>query len=111
MSKINIYKQKVRIGKLDWDINVLPETHQDELDGRCSNPLKAYIEINPELDDFTELETVYHEIIHAIEGMRRLDLSEETVTMLGNSLASLFVSNPWLITYTNQQVKKIILDY
>jgi len=110
MKQLNLYNQQVRIGKLDWDINVLPEALHDELDGRCSSPLKAHIEINPELDDFTELETVYHEIIHAIEGMRRLDLGEETVTMLGNSLASLFVSNPWLITYTNQQVKKIILD-
>lgn len=109
MSKINIYKQKVRIGKLDWDIDVLPESLHDELHGRCSTPLKARIEINPEIDDFTELETVYHEIFHAIEGMRRLDLTEETVTMIGNSLASLFVDNPWLITYTNQKVKNIIL--
>lgn len=110
MSKINIYKQKVRIGKLDWDINILPESLHDELDGRCSTPLKAFIEINPELDDFNELETVYHEIFHAIEGMRNLDLSEETVTMIGNSIASLFVENPWLITYTNQKVRKILFD-
>jgi hypothetical protein len=110
MSKINIYKQKVRIGKLDWDINLLPESLHDELDGRCSTPLKAFIEINPDLDDFNELETVYHEIFHAIEGMRNLDFPEETITMLGNSIACLFVRNPWLITYTNQKVRKILLD-
>ena len=110
MSKINIYKQKVRIGKLDWEIDLLPESMHDELCGRCSTPLKARIEISPELDDFDELDTVYHEIFHAIEGMRRLDLSEETISMIGNSLASLFVDNPWLITYTNQKVRKILFD-
>lgn len=109
MKQLNLYNQQVRIGKLDWDINVLPETMCDELDGRCSTPLNALIQISPELDDFNELDTVYHEIIHAIDSMRHIDLSEEQVTMLGNSLASLFVSNPWLITYTNQKVRKIIL--
>jgi hypothetical protein len=45
MSKINIYKQQVRIGKLDWDIDVLPESMCDELCGRCSVPIEAQIQI------------------------------------------------------------------
>lgn len=110
MSKINIYKRQVRIGKLDWDIDILPEDKCDELDGRCSTPMNARIQINPELEDFNELDTVYHEIFHAIDAMRHINLTEEQVTMLGNSMASLFLDNPWLITYTNQKVRKILFD-
>ena len=109
MAKLNLYQQQIRIGKLDWDIQVLPEDKRDELDGRCSMPVEATIEINPELDLFDELDTVLHEALHAIDLMRGLHLSEDQVTKLGNSLATLFVQNPWMITYINTRVKQIIL--
>jgi hypothetical protein len=109
MSKINLYNRTIRIGKLDWEINVLPEDQRDELHGRCSVPIDATIEINPELESFDELDTLLHETLHAIDSMRQLDLTEELVGKLGHSLATLFVQNPWMITYINNKVKEIIL--
>jgi len=107
--KLNLYEQKIRIGKLDWDINILPESERDELHGRCSVPMDSMIEINPEIDAFDELDTLLHETLHAIDGMRHLKLSEAIVGKLGYSLALLFVQNPWLIKYIDSRVKEHLL--
>ena len=102
----SLFKQKVRIGPLNWDIVELPEKERLTLDGKCSVPIDATIALNPKLKGMEALETLLHESIHAIDCMRHLKLKEEMVGKLGYSLALLFSQNEWMLDYAKSKIKE-----
>ncbi len=101
----NIYKEKIIIGPLAWNIKPLDPKDCIEFDGLCSIPLDAEIFIDKSLRGERAIDVILHECLHAMEHMYDVDLTEETVGKLGNMLGKLFIQNPWLVDYIKQEIK------
>ena len=104
----SVFNKKLRIGPLNWDIKELPDEECLKLDGKCSVPIDASIYINPNLKGMEALETLLHESIHAIDGMRNLKLKEEIVGKLGYSIALLLYQNKWILNYAKDKINEEI---
>ena len=102
--KINAIGKTVRIGPLHWDIKEMAEEHQDTFHGLCSVPIEKTIYLHPKLSGMDALETLLHESIHAIDGMRHLKLKEEMVSKLGYSFALLLAQNDWILEFAKQKI-------
>lgn len=102
--KINAIGKTVRIGPLDWDVKEMKEEHCPEYMGLCTVPIEKTIYLHPELKGMEALETLLHECVHAIDGMRHLKLKEEMVAKLGYSFALLLAHNDWILDYAKQKI-------
>ena len=110
---MNIYEQVVVTGQVRWDIKQLSIKDNLEYDGLCSIPMEHEISISTEIVGERAIDVLLHECLHAMEHMYDIDLPEETVGRLGNMLGKLFVENPWMTEYINEQIqisKKPITD-
>jgi len=106
----------LHIGGIDWDIIDLKED-EDECAGKCSTPVMHTIKINKNqfLDPNQDyVDTILHEILHAICSMYLLsksDLTEVQISKVAEGLEKLFLQNPdfgnWLVDYTNWQRKEL----
>jgi hypothetical protein len=102
---MNLYEQVVITGKLHWDIKPLSVRDNLEYDGLCSIPMEAEIFISNEAEGERAIDVLLHECLHAMEHMYGIELPEETVGKLGNMLGKLFVENPWMTEYINEQIQ------
>lgn len=102
---MNIYDQKVITGQVSWDIKQLSIKDSFEYDGLCTIPMEHEISISTEISGERAIDVLLHECLHAMEHMYDVDLPEETVGKLGNMLGKLFVENPWMIQYINEQIQ------
>lgn len=101
---MNIYEQTVKTGQVSWSIQPLSVKDSFEFDGLCSTPMEAEISIEASLNGERAIDVLLHECLHAMEHMYDYELSEETVGKLGNMLGRLFIENPWLTEYINEQI-------
>lgn len=102
---MNIYDQKIVTGPVVWDIKPVAIKDSFDYDGFCSIPMEHEISINSEISGERVIDVLLHECLHAMEHMYDIDLSEEVVGKLGNMLGKLFVENPWMIQYINEQIQ------
>jgi hypothetical protein len=106
----------LHIGGIDWDIIDL-QKDIDDCAGKCSTPVRHTLQINKKqfLDPKQDyIDTILHEIIHAICSMYLLsksDLTEMQVSKIAEGLEQLFLQNPdfgrWLVEYTDWQRKEL----
>lgn len=103
---IDIFQQKVVIGPLEWQIQHVDEEDMSTLYGQCFAPLSAKIKLNPENTGMRALDTLLHEIVHAMDMMALTNLKENQVERLGYMLAMFMRDNPWIHEYAKQQVNE-----
>jgi hypothetical protein len=102
---MNLYEQIVITGKLHWDIKPLSIKDNLEYDGFCSIPMEAEIFISNDAEGERAIDVLLHECLHAMEHMYGIELPEDTIGKLGNMLGKLFVENPWMTEYINEQIQ------
>ena len=102
---MNLYEQVIVTGKLHWDIKPLSVRDNLEYDGLCSIPMEAEIFISNDAEGERAIDVLLHECLHAMEHMYGCDLPEETIGKLGTMLGKLFVENPWMTEYINEQIQ------
>jgi hypothetical protein len=102
---MNLYEQIVITGKLHWDIKPLSIKDNIEYDGLCSIPMEAEIFISNDAEGERAIDVLLHECLHAMEHMYGIELPEDVVGKLGNMLGKLFVENPWMTEYINEQIQ------
>lgn len=86
---------RILIGNVTYDIQSLPQDRIDAgVNGDCSNVLKHTIRIDPNLFGHEAVETLFHEILHAIEDVYRIKISHKQVYQLSNALAQIIRYNP-----------------
>ena len=104
--QIDIFEQKAVIGPLTWQITHLDEDDMPTHYGQCYAPLTAKIKLNPENTGMRALDTLLHEVVHAMDMMALTNLKEHQVEKLGTMLAMFLRDNEWIHNYAKQQVKQ-----
>jgi hypothetical protein len=103
MKKLN---KRLKINHLYWDINSLSKDEMPEnCVGQCSPPFEAQINIL-EQGGMEDVDTLLHEIIHAIDFGVSAKLSERQTELLANGLTFVLRDNPWLFNYVKQKIKE-----
>jgi hypothetical protein len=72
--------------------------------GSCDNN-KQSITLKKEMPTDLELDTIIHEVTHAIDYQMNLEMSERQVHGVGAGLAAVLIDNPKFIDYLNRLVK------
>ena len=72
--------------------------------GECDNNKQA-ITLKKEMPSDLELDTIIHEVTHAIDYQMNLEMSERQVHGVGAGLAAVLIDNPKFIDYLNSLVK------
>lgn len=116
MSDIN--NKKIKIGYATLSIKKqAPQFHKDNMSDSYGQYLSREnkIEIQPELSDIDEANTLLHEILHASVWVSSLSQSgqplqqsndeEVVVNSLSNNLTQIFIDNKWLLPYLIEKLK------
>jgi hypothetical protein len=91
---------RILIGNVAYDIAELPQDRIDAgVNGDCSNVLNHTIRIDPNLVGHDAIETVLHEVLHAMEDVYRIKLSHKQVYQLSNALAAMVRYNPHITNW------------
>ena len=72
--------------------------------GSCDDN-KQEISIKKQMPSDLELDTIIHEITHAIDYQMNLDLTERQVHGVGAGLAAVLIDNPKFLEYLSRLVK------
>jgi hypothetical protein len=85
----------VLIGNVRYQIEDLPfDKVRQGVNGDCSNVLHHKIRIDPELVGEEAIDTLFHEIFHAMVDIYRINLSHKQIYQLSSALAQLVRYNP-----------------
>ena len=113
----NIDNKKIRIGYST--IIIKKQAAQFDKDNMSDDygqylPRKNRIEIQPNLSDIDEVNTLLHEILHASVWIRSLNQTgqplerskdeELVVNSLTNNLVQVFIDNKWLLPYLTEKL-------
>jgi hypothetical protein len=83
------------IGNIRYQIDELPlDKVRQGINGDCSNVLHHKIRIDPNLLGQEAIDTLFHEIFHAITDIYRINLSHKQIYQLSSALAFLMRHNP-----------------
>ena len=114
----NIDNKKIKIGYSTIDIK--KQAHQFRKDNMGDTygqylSRENKIEIQPDLSDIDEANTLLHEILHAAVWISSLTQSgqplqhsndeEVVVNNLSNKLTQVFIDNKWLLPYLTEKLK------
>ena len=115
----DINNKKIKIGYATLSIKKqAPQFHKDNMSDSYGQYLSREnkIEIQPELSDVDEANTLLHEILHASVWISSLSQSgqplqqtndeEVVVNSLSNKLTQVFIDNEWLLPYLTKKLKK-----
>ena len=100
--------ESVRVGPIIYKIVLSPNMHEgrNDLDGAIRYSAET-IEIDGSVADATAVQTLWHEILHAIlQHAGRRKHSERWVDSTAYGLMQVVVDNPELIEITREVVKK-----
>ena len=92
----------ITIGPVDYQVRV-DDPYFDTNDqlGACSNPAHALILLNlehPAAEDEL-VDTIWHEILHAIDDIYRIPMSERRVVQLAEAITAVMQANPQLMRF------------
>lgn len=113
--KSNLPKTSViLLGGQRYELRHLNETEAVLNNGLCSREDPLYIAINDELKGPLLLDTVIHEVLHAIMWERKIihnldnvvDIEEFIVTNMASGLVEVLRLNPQLLLWLNSGIKK-----
>jgi hypothetical protein len=98
--------RKVQFGNLYWTVN---SVNQEELPencvGQCSPPMEATINIL-EQGGMEDIDTLLHEIIHAMDFAHSIKLTENQTDKLAYMFSMFLRDNAWIHKYVDQKVKE-----
>lgn len=98
--------RKVRFGSLSWNIqSVEPSDLPEGCLGLCSPPMEASISIL-EQGGMEDVDTLLHEIIHAMDFAHLLKLTESQTDRLAYMLSMFLRDNSWIHAYVKQKTKE-----
>ena len=100
MAKKNKYCGKIKVGMEIYKIQVQGGVVADDGKGLLgqADHSKSLIRISTGYNKYDQYKTLWHEIIHAINAERNLDLEEAKVNQLTNGIVLLLHDNPNLIS-------------
>ena len=116
---MNIDNKKIRIGYST--LTIKKQRGQFTKDNMTDNygqysPRESLIEIQPDLLDVDEANTLLHEILHAsiwVSSLNQIGQPLETtkdeelvVNNLSNNLIQVFIDNKWLLSYLTDKLNK-----
>lgn len=88
---------KIKVGWKEYDVKLVePSSTLTVNEGVCYGDIdynKNLIQLNKNYSEEQQKATLIHEVLHGISEMYSLDLSEDTVTRLGNALYSTLKQN------------------
>ena len=95
---------EVKVGYRTLEIELMPKLSGYEFSGLV-NVVEGKIEIRQELDGVEKLNTLIHEIIHAVDRIYRCEppLTEPQVASLANGLHGVLRDNPELTRYIYEE--------
>jgi hypothetical protein len=103
MRKFKLHNRTLWLGHLPWKINVVDKADlPDNCVGRCSGPYTATIEVC-EQGGLEDVDTLLHEVIHAMDFAYNLKLSESQVERLGEMMTLFLRDNSWINTYLKEK--------
>lgn len=86
---------RVLIGNIGYDITELPQDRIDAgVNGDCSSVFNHTIRIDPNIVGHEAIETLFHEMLHAMEDVYRIKISHRQVYQLSKALADMIRHNP-----------------
>ena len=113
----NIDNKKIKVGYSTITIKKqAPEFTKDNMNDAYGQylPRKNRIEIQPNLSDIDEVNTLLHEILHASvwisslnqtgQPLERSKDEELVVNSLTNNLVQVFIDNKWLLPYLTEKL-------
>ena len=116
---MNINNKKIKVGHSTIIIKKQsPQFHKDNMIDAYGQYLSREnkIEIQPDLSDVDEANTLLHEILHAgvwvtslCQVGQPLEQSKDeelVVNSLSNKLTQVFIDNEWLLPYLTKKLKK-----
>lgn len=93
--------KRIQVGPLGWQIEEVGKEYYGNSTtmASCSSVKNHYIKINTALPNWEEeaVDSMLHELIHAMDDTYRIGLSEKKVHLLAEALAHLIEYNPQLI--------------
>ena len=115
----NIDNKKIKVGYTTLTIKKqAPQFYKDNMSDAYGQYLSRQnkIEIQPDLSDIDEANTLLHEILHAAVWVSSLSQSgqplqqsndeEVVINSLSNKLTQIFIDNEWLLPYLTEKLKK-----
>lgn len=114
--KIKLNGKIIKIGYSDIKIKLITRSKEDE-EGYYGQyiPKENRIEINSKLNNLDEVNTLLHEILHAVinilgnspaEGTLDENREESLTNNLANYLTQILRDNNWLIEYLSEKMEK-----
>ena len=114
----NIDNKKLRVGYTTLTIKKqAPQFHKDNMSDNYGQYLSREnkIEIQPDLSDVDEVNTLLHEILHASvwvsslcqvgQPLEHSKNEEVVINSLTNSLTQIFIDNKWLLLYLTNKLQ------
>ena len=114
----NINNKKIKVGYSTITIKKqAPEFAKDNMNDAYGQylPRKNRIEIQPDLSDIDEANTLLHEILHASvwvcslcqtgQPLQESKDEELVINSLTNNLIKVFIDNEWLLPYLTNKLK------
>jgi hypothetical protein len=114
----NLNNKKIKVGYSTITIKTqAPQFHKDNMSDAYGQYLSREnkIEIQPDLSDIDEANTLLHEILHTSVWVSSLSQSgqplqqskdeELVVNSLANNLTQIFIDNEWLLPYLTKKLK------
>mgnify|MGYP003647739596 FL=1 len=114
----NLNNKKIKVGYSTIIIKEqAPQFHKDNMSDSYGQYLSREnkIEIQPDLSNIDEVNTLLHEILHASiwicslsqsgQPLERGNDEELVVNSLSNNLTQIFIDNKWLLPYLTKKLK------
>jgi len=114
----DINNKKIKIGYTTLSIKKqAPQFHKDNMSDNYGQYLSREnkIEIQPDLSNIDEANTLLHEVLHASvwvsslsqsgQPLQQTDDEEVVVNSLSNTLTQVFIDNKWLLPYLIEKLK------
>jgi hypothetical protein len=90
--------EHVLIGNVRYSIAPLPEDAKEkDVNGRCTNVLHHRIEIDTDQIGADAVDTLMHEMLHAMSDIYRISLSHKQIYQLSNAFADMAEYNPGIL--------------
>jgi hypothetical protein len=88
----------VLIGNVRYSIEPLPESEKEEgVRGRCSNVLNHRIQIDTDQIGEQAVDTLFHEMLHAMVDVYRMKLSHKQIYKLAGAFSHMASFNPGVL--------------
>jgi hypothetical protein len=102
---------RILIGNVAYDIKPLPKSDIDRgVDGMCSSVFYHSIYINENQVGVEAVDTMIHEMLHAMQDIYRINLSHKQIYRLADALSHMVDNNPAILHWMQKTVEYADLE-